>query len=124
MGGGAAGQRITVGQKADSLPASVEALERGEIGFAHLSLIASTSRALDESPMHPVFDERPLVERARELNVREFAKACVQARHVADPKGSELQQKEQTDRQTLTLRQADDGMWFLNALLTTSTELR
>ena len=32
MGGGAAGQRITVGQKADSLPASVEALERGEIG--------------------------------------------------------------------------------------------
>ena len=117
MGGGAAGQRITVGLKADSLPAAVEALESGEIGFAHLSLIASTSRALDESPNSPVFDERGLLEKARDLNVREFAKACVQARYVADPSGYELTQREQTERQTLHLRQCEDGMWLLNALL-------
>ncbi|MFN2462349.1 MAG: DUF222 domain-containing protein [Candidatus Dormibacteria bacterium] len=117
IGGGSAGQRINVGQQSASMPKSIAALEAGEIGFQHLNLIAGLSRALDESPMRPTFDERPVLAKARDLTVREFARFCALARTVADRDGHELEQKDQTSRQSLFLKQCEDGMWLLKALL-------
>jgi len=117
VGGGAAGQRITVGEHAESISRSIEAMKAGEIGFAHLTQVASLCRTLSESKMGPVFDEKPLLEQAKMLNVREFIKACQLARTVADPKGHELEQWEQTLRQAFWMKQADDGMWTGRLLL-------
>ncbi|HUC13438.1 MAG TPA: DUF222 domain-containing protein, partial [Acidimicrobiales bacterium] len=96
------------------------ALEAGDIGFAHFSLLAGTARALakpagddvealqpdassgdevgsgddvgsdpsdpsDPTPMAPLpFDERTLLELAREHSVGRFANDCTQARHAHD----------------------------------------
>ena len=57
MSGHAAADRVCVGQQLPNLPQSTEALAAGEIGFAHLSLMASTARALTESATARPFDE-------------------------------------------------------------------
>jgi hypothetical protein len=46
MSGNAAARSIATGEQAERLPASVAALEAGRIGFAHMSLLAGTARAL------------------------------------------------------------------------------
>ena len=117
MGGGAAGQRITVGQHQESLTQSTAALERGEIGFNHLTQIASLLRTLTESKLPVVFNEKLLLDKARDLTVREFAKFCDLARSAMDPKGHELSQKDQTERQSFWMKQAEDGMWLGKFLL-------
>src|ERR1051326_4083460 len=55
----AAAQRLRVGHQLSRLPASARALAEGEIGFAHLVLIADTVRAVATSPTGGgVLDER------------------------------------------------------------------
>jgi hypothetical protein len=49
MSGNAAARSIATGEAAESLPASVAALEEGRIGFAHLALLAGTARAVSSS---------------------------------------------------------------------------
>src|ERR1700722_16805417 len=46
----AAARAVAAGEQVHSLPASVAALEAGEIGFAHFSLLAGTARALSARP--------------------------------------------------------------------------
>src|ERR1700736_630130 len=50
LGGGAASDRITVGEQLDQLPLSAAALEEGGIGFGHLALLARTSEAGADGP--------------------------------------------------------------------------
>ena len=111
----AAARAVAAGEQVHSLPASVAALEAGDIGFAHFSLLAGTARALakpatdvealsddpsgDEAaelaePSDPTdppatvaplpFDERTLLELAREHSVGRFINDCTQARHAHD----------------------------------------
>ena len=47
MSGSAAARAVAAGDQLHRLPASLEALDAGEIGFAHLSLLAGTARALE-----------------------------------------------------------------------------
>jgi hypothetical protein len=61
MSGNAAARSIATGEQAAALPASVAALEAGRIGFAHLSLLAGTARALAGTDAEPRFDEGPLL---------------------------------------------------------------
>src|SRR5579863_3283072 len=46
----AAARAVAAGEQIHRLPASVAALEAGEIGFAHFSLLAGTARALSATP--------------------------------------------------------------------------
>src|ERR1700738_1908439 len=46
MAGGAAADRICVGEQVAALPHSAEALADGRIGFAHIALLARTQEAL------------------------------------------------------------------------------
>ncbi len=117
----AAARAVAAGEQIHRLPASVAALEAGEIGFAHFSLLAGTARALSAKPTDggnalsddtgsdladpsalsdpadpsdptdpaaPVgplpFDERTLLELAREHSVGRFLTDCTQARHAHD----------------------------------------
>jgi hypothetical protein len=120
MTGHAAARAVAAGEQVHRLPASVAALEAGEIGFAHFSLLAGTARALSvqaavadvdaldpasedgasdvasdpadlASPADPAvpaaplpFDERTLLELAREHSVGRFGTDCTQARHAHD----------------------------------------
>src|ERR1019366_6062829 len=85
-------------------------LDAGDIGFAHFALLARTARALsarpatatldapvsgdasgDADPADPsaqlralAFDERPLLELAREHSVGRFSHECTRARHAYD----------------------------------------
>jgi hypothetical protein len=47
----AAGRAVTAGEQAGRLPASVRALDAGEIGFGHFSLLAGVARALAAKPL-------------------------------------------------------------------------
>src|SRR6266568_4373534 len=57
MTSNAAADRIAVGQRLAGLGASVRTLEAGEIGFAHMTVMARTAGAVGEP-----FDERKLLE--------------------------------------------------------------
>src|ERR1700716_1404289 len=57
MSGHAASERVCVGEEAERLPLGFEAVADGQIGFAHLALMARTSDALPRSPSTQDFDE-------------------------------------------------------------------
>src|SRR5260370_35953325 len=82
MRGGAAADRVRVGEQVERLGESVAALAAGEIGFAHLALIARTSAALGQR-----LDEAKLLGQARKLNIFPFRNRCTHARHAGDPAG-------------------------------------
>src|SRR2546430_559270 len=73
MSGHAAADRVRVGKQLRRLAESAEAVSAGQIGFAHLSLLASTARALTTSPtaLEP-FDEAALLTAARDSSVGRF----------------------------------------------------
>ena len=87
MSSTAAISALRVGEQMPALPASVAAVRRGEIGFAHLSHIASTAIAVTEPGSPTVFDEQPLLAKAREHSVGRFGHDCDHARHAADAAG-------------------------------------
>ncbi|MFZ0919758.1 MAG: DUF222 domain-containing protein, partial [Candidatus Dormiibacterota bacterium] len=103
MSAHAAARSVAAGEQMGRLPASVAALDAGEIGFAHFSLLASVARAVGTKPLDagvsgdgpsdpPAgaspgtvgFDERPLLDLAREHSVSRFGYDCTHARHAAD----------------------------------------
>src|ERR1700738_1051169 len=59
--GHVAATAVSVGEQAEQLPLRLAAVETGQIGFGHLSLVASTARALKESPTAGDFDEGRLL---------------------------------------------------------------
>jgi Domain of unknown function (DUF222)/HNH endonuclease len=112
----AASRAVTAGEQFGRLLGSAAALEAGEIGFTHFSLLAGVARALNTklvavgpkaveaaadddagtstdtgmevnsaTPVPLVaFDERPLLELAREHSVGRFGHDCTHARHAYD----------------------------------------
>ncbi len=67
MGGGATADRVAVGELAQSLPQSTQATEDGQIGFAHLALIARTAAAVGNSRSTRL-DETELLDKALEFS--------------------------------------------------------
>ncbi len=110
MSAHAAARSVAAGEQLGRLPATVAALDAGEIGFAHFSLLAGVARAVsatpgsgtvdavapgdvsgdcrDSDPADPAtptrFDERPLLALAREHSVSRFGIDCTHARHAHD----------------------------------------
>ena len=116
MGSGTAGDRIAVGELASSLPESLQATAEGEIGFAHLALIARTAAAVAQSRTSPL-DETPLLDKAREFNVGRFRDFCDQARHAADADRYVQGEVRAVDARTLTIKPGQDGLVFLRGML-------
>ena len=78
---------IRVGEQMPKLPQSVAAVRSGEIGYAHLALMAGTANAVTEPGGPTSFDEQPLLAKAREHSVSRFGHDCHHARHAADAAG-------------------------------------
>jgi uncharacterized protein DUF222/HNH endonuclease len=86
LSGNAAARAVNLGERMSELPQSINALREGEIGVAHLQMIASNARAVrNHVGLEDVaFDEGPLLKLAREHSVGAFSFDCTHARHAAD----------------------------------------
>src|SRR6202171_6202407 len=103
MTGNTAADLIAVGKHLHRMPKSVEAVFRGEIGFAHLTAIALGDK----------FDEAPLLEKARENSPGKFYYICHHYRHAADRKGYEAEQAELVENRKVWVTKCDDGTVLL-----------
>jgi hypothetical protein len=109
MSGNAAARAIATGEQAAALPASVAALEAGRIGFAHLSLLAGTARALAGAGAAPRFEEGPLLALALEHSVSRFGFDCTHARHAGDAAGVLAEQVNAVEQRRLEMSKGEDG---------------
>ena len=117
MSGHAAAERVCVGEHAASLPQSTDALCDGQIGFAHLALLARTARALSESETAQSFDETALLARARETSVGRFRHVCHHARHADDPEQYAQDEVRGVEARELELTPFEDGAVSVRGLL-------
>ncbi len=107
-----AGDRIAVGQEASRLTQSVEAVEAGEIGFAHLSVIARTAQAVGKA-----VDEYGLLELARKLSPGKLYFQCQHYRHSVDATAYAVEQADAVEARRLHLSTAEDGCLLINGVL-------
>jgi hypothetical protein len=112
MNAGAAANSIAVGDMLERLPESHQAVVDGEIGFAHLATMARTAEALDGR-----FDEKVLVEKAKENSPGKFFYICHHARHAADPKTYAAEQADQVEQRRLKLSKWMDGSVLISGQL-------
>jgi Domain of unknown function (DUF222)/HNH endonuclease len=117
MTAGAAWKAVCVGDQAPALPLSLEAVEAGPLGFAHLAMLAGTARALSESPTSVTFDERPLLEHALAHDLKRFRDDCAHVRHVHDAAAFRAEQAENESYRSLEVRTEESGAvytegWF------------
>jgi len=117
MTGGAAADRIAVGQQLENIPESHQSLLEGEIGFAHLAHTARTAAAIEETGTNKPFDEMPLLEKARELPVGRFIDFCHHMRHAADPDGYVAEEVAGAEARSLTIKTGEGGMVWLRGVL-------
>ena len=112
MTAGAAADRVAVGRTMDRMPRSIEGVSEGEIGLAHVSVMARTAEALKDR-----FDERPLIEYAREHSPGKFHFFCQHARHAADADGYASDEADQARSRRLSLSTWIDGSMLLSGVL-------
>jgi hypothetical protein len=112
MTAGAAANAVAVGESLEQIPESHQAVVDGEIGFAHLAVMARTAEALGER-----FDEKVLVEKAKENSPGKFFYVCHHARHAADPKAYAAEQAEQVQQRRLKLSTWMDGSLLISGQL-------
>ncbi len=101
----AASSAICIGQLADTIPLSLATMTRGDIGVAHLGLMASTAQAINSSPTATArFDERRLLRAAERLSVQRFRTMCRHLRHAADRAAFLAEQVSNREWRTLELK--------------------
>jgi len=108
----AAADRIAVGRMAPRLSESVQALQAGEIGFAHLATMA---RTVEHVGRHADLDG--LLALARKMTPGKFFYECQHYRHSVDAKAYCEEQSDQAINHHLSLSTAESGHLFINGLL-------
>jgi hypothetical protein len=81
----------------------------GQIGFAHLALIARTAAALAETGSNKQFDETHLLKKAREFSVGRFRIFCDHQRHANDPQGYAAEQAQGVEERSFSMSSGDGG---------------
>src|SRR5438132_9424782 len=112
MTSNAAGDRVAVGELAPHLAESTQAMDDGEIGFAHLTVMARTADAVGKA-----FDETRLLKLARENSPGKFHYKCLHYRHSVSPKKYADEQAELAQTNTLHMSRGEDGSFFLTGML-------
>ena len=108
----AAGARIAVGENLHQLNESVQAMQAGEIGFTHLTVMARTADAVGKA-----FDEKKLLELARENSPGKFHYKCLHYRHSVNAQAVAAEQAELAERRFLHVNTQDDGCLSIVGLL-------
>jgi hypothetical protein len=109
---GTAANSVAVGESMHRMPESIKAMDGGEIGFAHLTVMARTAEALGDR-----FDESALIKKARESSPGKFHYICTHYRHAADPKRYADEQAELVQQRRLKLSRWMDGTVLLSGQL-------
>jgi hypothetical protein len=109
MKGGAAYDCINVGEQLPRIAKCAQAMVNGEIGFAHLSVIARTATALSNSAHESVFQEDDVLEHARESSAGRLWHYCERLRHALDPESVEQDHRVAVEERRLQLRVWSDG---------------
>jgi len=112
MTDGAAADRVAVGRRMFELPASLQALMAGRIGFAHPTVMTRTADATGER-----FQEPALIAKAEESSPGKFYYECRHFRHAADAQGYAAEQAEQVENRSLSLSRHQDGWYLLSGVL-------
>ena len=108
----AAGDRLAVGGHLDELGRSAEAMEKGEIGYAHLTVMARTANAVGAA-----FDEDRLLPVAKEHTPGRFHYRSLHFRHAVDPRRYADEQAEQVENRRLRLNTGEDGALLISGIL-------
>jgi len=112
MTGPSAADRVAVGELAPQLASSVDALADGEIGFAHLVVMARTADAVGSK-----FNEAVLLKKARENSPGKFHHICRHYRHAIDAYSFNAEHVEQVENRSLKLSTWFDGSLLLSGVL-------
>jgi Domain of unknown function (DUF222) len=112
MTGPAAADRVAVGQLAPQLALTVDALADGQVGFAHLTVMARTANAVG-----PKFNEGPLLKKARENSPGKFHHICRHYRHAIDAYSFNAEHVEQVENRSLKLSTWFDGSLLISGVL-------
>ena len=110
MGEGAVKDRLAVARSCGQLARSGAALIEGEIGFAHLVVLAHTVGSLRGGPGEVAFDEQQLLDKAREQTMGRFWHTCQNYLHACDPDEFGNQVEDLHEQRELTIRRRRDGM--------------
>jgi hypothetical protein len=120
---GVARDRTAVAEQLARLPQSVEAVLNGEIGFAHLIVLAQTAAAIagstDESSGGPaapesMFNESELLEQAKSCTPGRLYYYCVRVRHALNPEQVAIEQRLAAEERWLKISRKEDGMVALS----------
>ena len=103
---------ITVGEEQAELEESVQALRSGEIGYAHLAVMARTAEAVGKS-----FDETKLLALASENSPGKFYFKCLHYRHSVDARAYAREQADDALNHHLSLSTAESGHVLINGVL-------
>src|SRR6184192_3027409 len=94
------------------MPASVEAMRAGEIGYGHLTVMARTAEAVGKR-----FEESRLLPLARKHTPGKFYYKSLHYRHSIDAKAYCEEQSEQEINQHLSLSTSESGHLLINGVL-------
>ena len=103
---------FAVGAQEPELTQSLQAMEAGAIGFAHLATMARTANEVG-----PAFEEAKLLPIAREHSPGKFFHKCIHYRHAVDAGGYQRDQERLADERGLRLNTAQDGCLLISGLL-------
>jgi uncharacterized protein DUF222/HNH endonuclease len=103
---------VAVGEKIPELVHSVAAMVYGDVGFAHLPVMARTAEALGDR-----FHELLLLEQARECSPGKFFHVCRHYRHSMDARGYLEEQENLAGLRRLHLSTAEDGCLLIHGEL-------
>ncbi|MDQ6878070.1 MAG: HNH endonuclease, partial [Candidatus Dormibacteraeota bacterium] len=104
--------RVAVGELVGELEQTIEALVDGQVGFAHLTVMARTSNAVG-----PSFNEKALLDQARQNSPGKFHHICRHYRHSVDPKGFAAEEVELVENRRLSLSTWEDGSLLFSGIL-------
>jgi hypothetical protein len=103
---------FAVGATESEMPATMNALESGSIGFAHVATMGRTA-----SDVGGAFDEAKLLPLAKKLSPGRFFHTCLNFRHSVDAEGYNRDQERLFEKRGLRLNTARDGCLIINGLL-------
>ena len=108
----AAADRLNVGKHLAKLPESVQALNRTQIGYSHLKVMARTAQAVGGR-----FDERELLPLALEHSPGKFHFKCLHYRHAVSRQKFDEEQENLHEARSLRLTTAEDGCLLISGCL-------
>jgi hypothetical protein len=113
----AAADRINVGDQLPHLEKSAEAVVAGEIGFAHLSVLANTIRSVQHIQPDVEFPEDELLEQARTSTPGRLWHFCVRVRHALNAAAVAAEQQIAAEQRWLKIAPLENGCSLISGQL-------